>query len=132
MNCGPPLGEMFNERGYADAPLTAALDALKFIKEAPARTNAPAISQGTIKDFVCSLLDRGASVRATNEQLPSTQRRMVLGAAAAMGSYNLASRLIADGADLHVKDTWFEIATGYIDNISFTLAKLVSIPSSPV
>lgn len=118
MNCGPPLGKMFNERGYADAPLTATLAALKLIKEAPARRDAPAVSQGTIEDFVCSLLDRGASVRATNEQLLSTQRPTVLGAAAALGSYNLASRLVAEGADLHGKETWHEIATGSIDNVT--------------
>lgn len=118
MNCGPPLGEMFHERGYADAPLTAALAALNLVKEAPARRNAPAASQETIEEFVCSLLDRGASVRATNDQLPSTQRPTVLGSAAALGSYNLASRLIADGADLHGKETWHEIATGSIDNVT--------------
>ena len=105
---------MFNERGYADAPLTAALAALELIKEAPARRDAPAVSQGTIEDFVCSLLDRGASVRATNEQLSPT----VLGAAAALGSYNLAFRLIADGANLHGKETRHEIATGSIDNVT--------------
>ncbi|KAJ5760224.1 hypothetical protein N7520_007380 [Penicillium odoratum] len=33
MNCGPSLGEIFNERGYAEAPLTAALAALYLIKE---------------------------------------------------------------------------------------------------
>jgi hypothetical protein len=78
MNCGPPLGEMSNERGYANAPLPAVLAASRFIKEAPAWRSAPAVSQGTIEDFLYSLLDRGASVQATNEQLPSTQRPTVL------------------------------------------------------
>lgn len=101
MNCSPPLGEMFNERGYAVAPLTAALDGLVFIRDAFDWQIAPGVSQETIEDFVYSLLDRGASVRATDEQLPSTEQSTMLGAAAAMGSYGLVSRIIADGADLH-------------------------------
>jgi ankyrin repeat protein len=42
----------------------------------------------------------------------------VLGAAAAMGSYKLASRIIAEGADLHAKQTWYDTWEGNIENVT--------------
>ncbi|KAJ5726158.1 uncharacterized protein N7483_007515 [Penicillium malachiteum] len=113
-----PLRSRLERRNIRLLNLASVLDALKFIEEAPIQRHVSAVSQETIEDFVCSLLDRGASVRATNEHLSPTQRPTVLGVAAALGSYNLTCRLIADRPDLHGKETWHEIATGSIDNVT--------------
>ncbi|KAJ5106293.1 hypothetical protein N7456_002968 [Penicillium angulare] len=112
MNCGPPLGELFNERGYADAPLVSVLAALKFVKSPP-RGRIVTQSNIEIEQFVYSLLDRGASVRGQ-----STGQSNVLGAAAPLGSYELASRLISEGADLHGKEIWWEMDEGKTDNVT--------------
>ncbi|KAJ5946382.1 hypothetical protein N7454_003221 [Penicillium verhagenii] len=117
MNCGPPLGELFDERGYADAPLLSALAALKFVRSLP-RGRIITQSNIDIEKFVYSLLDRGASVRGIDEQSQSTGQPTVLNAAAPLGSHNLASRLISEGADIHSKEIWWEMGAGKTDNVT--------------
>ena len=117
MNCGPPLGELFDERGYTGAPLVSALAALKFVRSPP-RGRITTQSNSDVEKFVYSLLDRGASVRGIDEKSQSTGQPTVLGAAAPLGSYNLASRLISEGADIHGKETWWGMGTGKTDNVT--------------
>ncbi|KAJ5722976.1 ankyrin [Penicillium malachiteum] len=75
------------------------------------------------EEFICFLLDQGCSVPDSNiyvEQCaegtknanrPSELKNTVLAAAISHASYKIVSRLIAEGADVHARESWSEYST---------------------
>jgi ankyrin repeat protein len=70
-------------------------------------------------------LDRGASVPQANSHYANNDRsdypdlhETVLGVAAPYGSYKLASRLIAEGANIHAQQIWHDVWGGDVDKVT--------------
>jgi hypothetical protein len=86
------------------------------------------VDKSEMENFVFSLLDRGASVRQANVYANSNQPDQqssprvlvdtVLGAAASHANYKLASRLVAEGPDIHARQQWHELAEGDVENVT--------------
>jgi ankyrin repeat protein len=104
-----------------DVPLISAISALKDDEaQERVRCNVP---NSDIENFVYSLLNRGASVRPVDENDSDTRsssqpRATILGAAAALGSYKLTSRLLAEGANPHSRQEWSEPFVGSINDVT--------------
>ncbi|KAJ6096929.1 hypothetical protein N7486_007675 [Penicillium sp. IBT 16267x] len=123
LSCGSPLGVQLNDLNAIGSPLLSAVAALGTTKDSSGRE----VDKSEIEKFVHRLLDRGASVpqanifRASENQLeqesPSRDlRETVLGLAAPYATYELASRLIAEGADVHAQQGWHEVGEGDVHN----------------
>ncbi|KAJ5139641.1 hypothetical protein N7448_003049 [Penicillium atrosanguineum] len=123
-SCGPPLGGKLNDQESTDPPLLYAVAALGFTKERLGRD----VEKSEIENFVYRLLDRGASVRQANryanedqpdqQSSPKVLLKTVLGAAAPHASYRLASRLIAEGADIHAQQEWYVLGEGDVKKVT--------------
>ncbi|OQE25876.1 hypothetical protein PENFLA_c008G05714 [Penicillium flavigenum] len=125
LSCGPPLGGKLNGQESTESTLLSAVAALGFTKKRLGRN----VNKSEIENFVYRLLDRGASVQQANryrvnenqpdqQSSPEDLREAVLGVAAPHASYKLASRLIAEGADIHAQQKWYKPGEGLVDKVT--------------
>ncbi|KAJ5215842.1 uncharacterized protein N7498_002249 [Penicillium cinerascens] len=124
LSCGPPLGGKLNDQEFTNSPLLSSVAALGFTRGKLGRD----IEKSDIENFVYRLLGRGASVcqpnRYANKDQPDQQSspkdllETVLGVAAPHASYKLASRLIAEGADIHAQQEWYELGEGDVEKVT--------------
>ncbi|CAI7610632.1 unnamed protein product [Penicillium glandicola] len=121
LSCGPPLGAQLNDQDSTDSPLLSAVKALG------ARYNCGGgeVDNTEIENFVYRLLDGGASVPQANSYYANNDQpdhrdlyETVFGVAAPYGSYKLASRLIAEGANIHAQQIWHEVWGGDVNKVT--------------
>ncbi|KAJ5761805.1 uncharacterized protein N7511_005187 [Penicillium nucicola] len=121
LSCGPPLGAQLNDHDSTGSPLLSAIEALG----TGGNRRGSEVDNTEIEVFVYRLLDRGASVPQANSYCSNNDRpdhpdlqATVLGSAAPFGSYELASRLITDGADIHAQQIWHELWGGDVHSVT--------------
>jgi ankyrin repeat protein len=120
----PPLATLHDRDVRGETPLFSAASGLRrkhdkrYIQD---RTN-PAGEISRHHDFIYFLLDQGCSIRDSNiyskeesqEETPDSVKKhpelewTVLGAAITHASYKLVSRLIAEGAEVHDRQRWWD------------------------
>ncbi|KAJ5925751.1 hypothetical protein N7454_007261 [Penicillium verhagenii] len=134
----PPLATLHDRDTTGQTPLLSAARALGLNLRGGTGTHSPIAARNEkrdqiarTEDFICFLLDQGCSVQDSNiyvnplfpydplvqiqnrekqesNQAPIELKDTVLCAAIPYASYQLVSRLITEGADIHAQQAWFD------------------------
>ncbi|PWY73015.1 ankyrin [Aspergillus heteromorphus CBS 117.55] len=124
----PPLGTLHDRDVYGETPLFCAAGAL-------GRGRREDASYERKEEFFYWLLDRGTSVRDSDvyhgyqeePDQPPKLKDTVLSAAISSASYNMVSRIIAEGADVHARQTWFNQFGSIEDAEQVTVTHIASM-----
>ncbi|KAJ5167759.1 uncharacterized protein N7482_003353 [Penicillium canariense] len=124
----PPLAKLHNRDKWGETPLFSAARALSVdgVHGVISTRNQKRDQFARAEDFICFLLDQGCSVPNSNtyvqcygakkpshlDQPLAEVRETVLGAAIPHASYQMVSRLIAEGADVHARQYWLDQCSG--------------------